>query len=362
MIPLIDLSLDKSQVAELEKAFLRVLDSGQYILGKRLEDFEKLWAKFIQAREAIGVANGTDALRLSLAAMGIGPGDKVLTVSLTSPFTAIAIVQAGAEPIFCDIDEATLTIDLLDAERRIDKNVAAIVPVHIFGNPCQMDNVVNFAQKFKLKIVEDACQAHGASFKNKKVGTWGDAGAFSFYPTKNLGAIGDAGIIVTNSSLLAKKIRQLRHGGQTRRFWHKYQGINSRMDEVQAAILTSKLKFLAQNNKKRAILAKNYYKRLKELPLKFQMSFDGGTSVYHLFVLRSKKRDNLKDFLLRKKIGCDIYYPYPVHRQPAFRRYTVAQLKVTEKVCREILAIPIDPKLTISDQNYVIGNIIKFFN
>lgn len=361
MIPLIDLSIPKSTQSKIGREISSVIKSKSFILGKRLETFESKFAKYLGCKYAIGVATGTDALRISLRALGIGNGDKVLTVSFTSPFTAIAILEEGAIPVFCDIDELTYTIDLKDAEKKITNNVKAIMPVHIYGNPARMDEVAKFAKKYKLKIVEDACQAHGASFGGKKVGTLGDVGAFSFYPTKNLGAFGDGGMVVTNNKKLAQKIYLLRHGGQSKRFWHKENGINSRLDELQAAILNIKLIDLEKNNLKRAKLATRYKQKLSDLPITFQGITEGAQSAYHLFTLRTKKRDKLLKYISAGNIGCDVYYPYPIHLQPLFRKSNAIDLPVTQLLDSELLAIPISPTLSFKQQDQVIKRIRNFF-
>ena len=361
MIPLIDLSQDKKTSASIKKILSYVYDSNSYILGKQLESFEKEFANYLGARFAIGVASGTDAIRLSLRALGIGYGDKVLTVSFTSPFTVIAIIEEGAIPVFCDVDEKTWTLDVSDALEKIDKRTRAIIPVHIYGNPCNMRDILRFARKYKLKVIEDACQAHGAEFSGKKIGNFGDASAFSFYPTKNLGAIGDGGIVVTNSLPIAKKIRLLRHGGQTRRFWHKYAGVNSRLDEIQAAVLSIKLKNLDKYNLQRLRLAERYKKALYKLPIKFQETPNAGKSVNHLFVARTKRREALKKFLSSQNIASDVYYPFPVHVQPAFKKYAKEKLKITEKLSRELLAFPLYPNLSYKDQDKVIEEVKNFF-
>src|SRR3989344_4187496 len=223
MIPLIDLTIDVETEKTIKREIIKVVESKSYILGKRVEIFEKKFAKFIGTKYAIGVGNGTDALRLCLRALNVGKGDKVLTVALTSPFTVLAILEEGAIPVFCDV-----------AEKKIDRKTKAILPVHLFGNPCVMNAVIKLAEKYKLKVIEDAFQAHGASYKNNMIGSFGDCAAFSFYPTKNLGAMGDGGILVTSNKKIAEMAKILRHGGQTKRFWHKYRGINSRLDEIQA--------------------------------------------------------------------------------------------------------------------------------
>lgn len=361
MIPLVDLKLSKSLAGQIKKAVLGVVDSQTYILGPQVASFEKKFAVYIGTRYGVGVASGTDALRLTLRALKIGQGDRVLTVALTSPFTTLAILEEGAIPIFCDVDEATWTIDVKDAERKIDNKTRAIVPVHLFGNPSDLKSILNFAKIYKLKVIEDACQAHGAKYNAGMIGSFGDAAAFSFYPTKNLGAMGDAGMIVTNNRTIAGMVKTLRHGGQTKRFWHKLAGINSRLDEVQAAILAVKLRHLDWENLKRKRLAARYRKFLNDLPLKFQESFPGAQSVYHILAIRTKKRDQLKKYLLANGVFSDVYYPYPVHQQNAFKNYATSKLPVTEKLMREILGLPLSPNLTVKNQDRVIFLVKKFF-
>ena len=336
------------------------MESKNYILGARLESFEKKFAHYLGAKYAIGVGNGTDALRLALRASGIGKGDHVLTVSLTSPFTAIAIVEEGARPIFCDIDTKTMTMDFENLSSRLTKNTKAIIPVHIYGNPVNINQLKTFAKRHNLTIIEDSCQAIGATFKGKKIGTFGKAAAFSFYPTKNLGGIGDGGILVTNDRNIAKMAKLLRHGGQTKRFWHVHKGFNSRLDEIQAAILEIKLKAVDENNKKRAVIAKRYIEELSEFPLEFQEIFPYAKSAYHLFIIRTKNRSGLRKFLYKHSVLSDIHYPSPVHMQPAFSKY-YCKLPNTERAVKEILAIPIYPNLTMTEQNMVIAAIKNYF-
>lgn len=360
-IKLINLSLGGDLRSKILKSVTRVIDSKNYVLGSNLESFEKNFAKFCQMKYAIGVGNGTDALRLCLRALGIGKGDKVLTVAFTSPFTALAILEEGAIPVFCDIDDETLTIDVEDTRRKIDKDVKAIICVHIYGNPCDMDKIQKFAKKHNLKKIEDACQAHGAYYKGKHVGNFSDAAAFSFYPTKNLGAMGDGGMVVTNNTALGQKIKLLRHGGQVKRFWHQYLGINSRLDEIQAAVLNIKLKNLEGENKRRRANAQFYRNRLADLPIKFQKLQENSLSSYHIFTVRTKLRDKLKKYLSSRGIESDIYYPHPVHLQPLFAKYRT-KLPVTEKVCREILAIPVHTNLSTRDKNLIVESIRSFFS
>lgn len=361
MIPLADLSEDKVNLLKIKKGIADVIDSNSFILGKRLESLENKFSKFIGTKYAVGVGNGTDAIRIALRALGVGRGDKVLTVSFTSPFTSIAILEEGATPVYCDVDMDSWTMDPASLNNNMDKKVKAIVPVHIYGNPCDMENISKFALKNKLYVIEDACQAHGAAINNKKAGSWGDAGAFSFYPTKNLGAFGDAGMVVTNSGKLAKLMRSLRHGGQTKRFWHKLRGFNSRLDEIQSAILEAKLESLDKKNNKRKFLAERYQKFLSDLPVKFQKVNNGHRSAWHLLVIRLKNRNKLKSFLAKKGVTTDIYYPYPVHLQPLFKKFRNFQLNNTELLCRELLALPLYPNLSIENQNKIIAGVREFF-
>jgi len=361
MIPVIDVSVDSELLEEIKKNVSRVIDSKAYILGNELEKFENKFAVINRTKYAIGVGNGTDALRLILRGLKIGQGDKVLTTSLTSPFTAIAIIEEGAIPVFCDVDENTWTINPVDIVKNIDKKVKAIMPVHIYGNPAHMSQINKIARSYKLKVIEDACQAHLAQINNIPVGNWSDAAAFSFYPTKNLGAMGDAGAVVTNNTQLAKQIRILRHGGQTKKFWHKYKGFNSRLDEIQAAILSTKLKRLKRHNDKRAQIATAYRYELADLPIFFQSTVPGSISANHLFIIRTKHRNKLQDYLLRNGIVTGIYYPYPVHFQPAFKKYQTAPLPVTEQMTKELLALPLYPNLSIQNQGKVIKAVKSFF-
>ncbi|MEK7581046.1 MAG: DegT/DnrJ/EryC1/StrS family aminotransferase [Patescibacteria group bacterium] len=360
MIPLINIKSNKKTLKKIKVAVNYVIDSDSYILGEKLRSFEEKFAKYVGTKYAVGVGNGTDALRIALRALGIGDNDSVLTVAFTSPFTAVAISEEGATPVFCDINEKTLTIDVKDAQTKIKKNTRAIIPVHIYGNPADMDEIKVFAKKNKLFVIEDACQAIGAIYGKRKVGSLGHAGAFSFYPTKNLGAMGDGGMMVTNNKSVAGMARSLRHGGQTRRFWHKFSGVNSRLDEIQAAILEVKLKEIDYSNRKRAIASARYKKELSSLPIRFQESMPGSKSANHLFVITTKKRDGLKKYLESKGINSDVYYPYPVHMQPAFSKNR-GDLPITERLCREVLALPLFPDMKKSDQYIVIQEIKNFF-
>ena len=236
------------------------------------------------------------------------------------------------------------------------------MPVHLFGNPCNMKAILEFAKSYKLKVIEDACQVHGAKIGGKMAGSFGDAATFSFHPTKNLGAMGDAGIAVTNNIEVSQLLKILRQGGQTKRFWHTYLGLNSRLDEIQAAILRTKLKYLARQTQRRVMLADRYIKSLSDLPVGFQKSFNDSQSSYHPFVIRTEKRDRLKNYLRENGVETGIYYPHPIHIQPAFRKYRQGKLKVTEFLTKKLLAILLYPTLLQKQQNVVINKIRSFFS
>lgn len=361
MIPTTDISQDEKTLKEIELAINRVMKSNTFILGDELKTFEHKFAQFLNSKYVCGVANGTDALLLSIKALGIRPGDKVLTVSFTSPFTVIAILESGAIPVFCDIDPETLTIDAEYAANKIDRKVKGIIPVHIYGNPCDMGKILDLAKRAKIKVIEDACQAHGASIDNKLVGTFGDAAAFSFYPTKNLGGVGDGGAVATSSKEVFEAVQILRHGGQSKRFWHTLVSGHSRLDELQAAVLQVKLKKLSRENEKRGKIAQRYREELSNLPVKFQKTMVKGKHANHLFVIITKERDNLKKYLKSRGISCDIHYPYPTYTQPAFRQFKQERLTVTEDIQTKILSLPIYPHLSTKDQGKIIFEINNFY-
>jgi dTDP-4-amino-4,6-dideoxygalactose transaminase len=344
---------------ELTAAWTRVLESGWYILGAEVAQFEQAFVKYSETTDAIGTANGTDAITLALLALEIGPGDEVICPSHTATFTALAISATGATPIFADIDEATYTIDPADIERKMTNKTKAIIPVHLYGHSADMDPILALAKKHGLHVIEDACQAHGARYKGKRVGSLGTFGCFSFYPTKNLGALGDGGAVTTNDSLLAEKIRQLRNGGQKTRYEHVLLGRNSRLDELQAALLSVKLNHLNTWNQARRRIAARYQAGLAGLPIRLPQEANWAESVYHLYVVRLPGRDRLMAALQKVEIQTQIHYPIPAHHQPAYRSPEVS-LPMTEKVVAEIVSLPIYPELTISQQDRIIEAIKDF--
>lgn len=344
---------------ETDEAVERVLSSGWFILGKELESFEKEFANYCGKKYGVGVGNGTQALELALKSFGIGNGDEVITIPNTSPFTVLGIIESGAKPVFVDVGEDYL-IDVKKIEKAINEKTKAIIPVHLYGQACDMALIIEIAEKHNLIVIEDCCQAHGAEYNGKKVPV-SDIGAFSFYPSKNLGAFGDAGIIVTNNEKINEKIRALRNGGQKIRDYVEFVGINSRLDEMQAAVLRVKLKYLDKWNEKRREIAKRYNEELKnfaEQPIENK----NRKHVYHLYVVRNEKRDELKRYLAEMGIETGVHYSIPLHLEKAFSYlgYKEGDFPKTEKYAREILSLPMYPELTEEEIEKVIKTIREF--
>lgn len=347
---------------EIDKALMKAFESGWYILGKEVEEFEKEFSKYIGSKYCIGVANGLEAVQISLMALGIGKGDEVITVSNTAVATALAISAIGAKPVFIEVDEYYL-MDVFKIEEKITPRTKAIIPVHLFGQMVNMTQLKRVAKKYKLKIVEDACQAHGAMQKDKKAGGIGDLSAFSFYPTKNLGALGDGGAITTNSKALYKKCKMLRNYGQKNRYHHEIRGINSRLDEVQAAILQVKLKHLDSFVNRRNNIAKIYDKNLRNVKqIKLPKVMKGNYHSFHLYVIEVENRNNLLSFLLEKGIQTLIHYPIPVHKQKCYSEYNCLLLPKTESLSKCILSLPINPFITEREARFITDTIKSFYN
>ena len=347
-IQFVDLRLEYQEIKEeINQAIHRVLESGWFVLGEELKKFEKEFASYLRVKHVIGVNSGSDALYLAVKALGIGKGDEVITVSHTFISTVDAIIRNGAKPVFVDIDPETYIIDVNQIENVITKRTKAIIPVHIYGHPADMDPIMEIAEKHGLYIIEDACQAHGAEYKGRKVGSMGDIGCFSFYPTKNLGAYGDAGAIVTNDDELAEKLKILRNYGSSKKYYHDFIGVNSRLDEIQAAVLRIKLRHLDEWNKKRRKIAKMYNKFLEDSRVITPIEKKWAKHVYHLYVIRHKDRDKLQQYLSENGIKTQIHYPVPVHLQKAYLDLGIrAKLSVTERIRKEILSLPMFPHLT----------------
>ena len=335
---------------ELDAAVARVLGSGWFILGPELEAFERELAAALGARDAVAVGNGTDALFLSLRALGVGPGDDVVTSPVSAAFTALAVLQAGARPVFVDVDPATLNLDPTKAEAALTPRTKALLPVHLYGHPADMDPIVALARDRGLAVVEDACQAHGALYRGRPVGTLAGErglGALSFYPTKNLGALGDGGAILVNEPDLAARLRQLRNGGQSGKYRHELPGVNSRLDEVQAAILRVGLRHLPQWTERRRALAELYVAGLDGSGVETLREQPYARAVHHLLVVRHPRRDALARALGERGVGTLVHYPTPLHLQPVFASLggQPGDLPVAERATREVLSLPLYPEL-----------------
>ena len=347
-IPPIDLAGQYQRLQpEIETAVKRVLERGWYILGEEVQAFEAEFAAFIGVSYGVGVASGTAALTLALQAVGVTPGDEVITVSHTAVATVAAIEQAGAYPVFVDIDPATFTMNPKHLEAAISARTQAIVPVHLYGHPADMEPILAIARQHALAVVEDCAQAHGACYQGQMVGAFGDAAAFSFYPTKNLGAAGDGGLVATNRADVADKVRQLRQYGWGERYISQVRGYNSRLDELQAAILRVKLGYLATWNEQRRRWAAAYTRLLAHSDLKTPEAVGDVSHVYHLYVARSQQRDQLLAHLRQQGIMAQIHYPVPVHLQPAYADlgYRPGSLPETERAAQTVLSLPLYPEL-----------------
>jgi len=356
------------QRAAINAAIARVLDSGQYILGREAETFENRFAALIGVAHAIGCGSGTDALELAVRASGIGAGDLVFTVSHTAVATVAAIERAGATPVLIDIEKDGFNMDPEELERALKApppgRPAAVMPVHLYGEPAALDEIAGLARQHGLRLIEDCAQSHGATHRGRVTGSIGDFGCFSFYPTKNLGALGDAGALVTNDRELAVAAREIREYGWRDRYISAVPGINTRLDPVQAAILNIKLDVLAEDNERRQAIAARYDSGLAGLPLKLPQRRNAATHVYHQYVVRTANRDGLREHLRQAGIGTGIHYPLPVHLHPAYRGRIAAGpsgLCASRNVAREILSLPVYPQLVDEAVDRVIAEVRRFF-
>lgn len=352
--------------ADIDEAIRRVLAGGRYILAEETLAFEKEFAGYIGVRHVVAVGSGTEAIHLALRACDIGPGDEVITVSHTAVATVAAIEMCGAVPVLVEIDPVSYTMDPGSAEQAVTDRTKAILPVHLYGQPAHLVPIIECARKHKLHVIEDCAQAHGALYRGKRTGAWGDAGAFSFYPTKNLGCLGDGGAITTQSAELCEKLRALRqYGWDDRRISH-LAGFNSRLDELQAAVLRVKLPHLDENNQRLRDLASTYAGQLRTSPLTLPAEIPGTEPVYHQYAVTCAERstrDRLRKFLLNHEIQTAVHYPLPVHRQPAYRdRYGKSpSLPVTERVSETMVSLPMFPEFTAEEVHRVGAVVRKFF-
>ncbi|MCJ7778202.1 MAG: DegT/DnrJ/EryC1/StrS family aminotransferase [Sedimentisphaerales bacterium] len=348
-----------SHKAEIDAVISRVLDKGWYILGEEVKAFEEEFAEYIGVSYGIGVGSGTEAIHLALKCLSIRQGDEVITVSHTAVATVAAIELTGAKAVFVDIEPNYYTLDATKLKAAITSKTKAIVVVHLYGQPADLEQIMKVARKHNLPIVEDCAQAHGARYKGRRVGSYGELACFSFYPTKNLGALGDGGMVVTNDAQLAQKARLLREYGWAQRYVSNFAGWNTRLDEVQAAVLRVKLKYLDEDNAKRAKLAGLYDEQLRDTDLILPKQRKNAEHIYHLYVVRSNKRNELLVFLKERGVGVSVHYPVPVHLQPAYDRGQ-NNLSETERVAKDILSLPMYPELTRAEIALVAGAIKEF--
>ncbi len=367
-IPLLDIKLqNQSLKKELHRAATETIDSGSYILGKATQKFEKDFGAFIRAPYTVGVGSGTDALVFGLLAAGVRPGDEVIVPSFTFMSSALAILHIGAVPVFCDVEYQYYTLDPEALKRALSKKTKAVMVVHLFGQTANMDEITKICKKAKIKIVEDACQAHGATWRGKKAGILGDSATFSFYPTKNLGGLGDGGILTTQHKHVYEKVLQHRNLGRSSMAVTSYDeiGWTSRLDSLQAALLSVKLKKLNAWNAARQKIAGVYNRELKGLGLGLPEERPQGKHVYHLYVIRvpGGKRNALKNYLSDKGIRTGIYYEKGIHEQPLLKKYRHRKttLAITEKLSSEVLALPVYPGLSARDQKHICSSIQTFF-
>ncbi len=362
-VPLVDLAAQYDAIAnEIDDATSRVLRGTDYILGRDVGLLEEEFAALCRAEYAVGVDSGTSALELALRAYGVGPGDEVITAANTFVATVFAISYTGATPILVDVDPQTYTIDISKLERAITDRTKAIMPVHLYGQPADMDPILEIAQRRGLVVIEDACQAHGAKYKGKRVGSLGHAAAFSFYPAKNLGAYGDGGMVVTSDAQVAESLQMLRNYGQREKYCHVVRGYNHRLDTLQAAILRVKLKYLDVWNAARRQHADQYNRLLAGSAAVTPLEPDYAESVWHLYVIRVANRSGLSTYLADRGIATGIHYPIPIHLQPVYRDlgYKTGDFPITECYAEQILSLPMYPELTSTSIEYVAGAIRGF--
>ncbi len=361
-VDFIDLKKQYSEIKdEIDQAVQKVLNNASFILGQEVADFEKNFSDYCNTKHCIGTSSGFDSLYLSMKALGIGLGDEVITTTYSFIATALSISRCGANPVFVDCNESDFNINVDNIESAITKKTKAIIPVHLYGQSADMDPILELAKKYNLYIIEDACQAHGAEYKGKKAGSIGKVGCFSFYPSKNLGAYGDAGAITTNDSALAEKIRILRDCSQNKKYNSALKGDNCRLDSIQAAVLDVKLKYIDKWNEQRRKNADIYSKLLQGSNIITPFEKDNVKHVYHLYTIKSSMRDNLKKKLESRGISTRIYYSIPIHLQKTYKdsKYKRGTLKIAEKCSSSVLSLPIFPELKKNEIEFIAENIKK---
>ena len=363
MISLVDLTAQYHSIKkEIDAAVLSTLESGHFILGPQVVKFEESVATYLGVKHAIGLASGTDALVIALRALNIGEGDEVIIPAYTFFATAGTVMSVGAKPVIVDVDPQSYQIDVSKIEAAITSKTKAIIPVHLYGHPAEMNPILEIARKRGLKVIEDNAQGYGAEYLGRKTGTMGEVGCLSFFPTKNLGAYGDGGMVVTNDDALAEHMRMLRAHGWKKKYYSEMVGYNSRLDAMQAAILQVKFPHLDEWNEKRRELSKRYNEHLAPLGIVIPIEREWAKHVYHLYIIRSAKREALQTFLKEKGIASEVYYPLPPHLSVPCRKYGYKEgdFPHAEKAAKETLALPLYPELTLEQQDQVIAAVKEF--
>ena len=364
MIPFLDLKADYFVIKdEINAAITRQLESGIYILGETVDEFENLYSEYVGSKFCIGVGNGLDALTLSLTALGIGPGDEVIVPANTYIATWLAVTAVGANPVPVEPDLVTYCLDPLQIEKSISRRTRAIIPVHLYGHPVKIDEISEICKKYELKIIFDAAQSHGALYKDQQIGKFGNAVAWSFYPGKNLGAYGDAGAITTNDRDLADRLKKIRNYGSSKKYYNDYKGVNSRLDPIQACVLIVKLKYLAKYNQTRSKIASKYNDAFRALPLICPTESGEVLHCWHQYVIRTPLREALIRHLNGHGIQTLIHYPVPPYLQQAYRELGIngSDFPLSTKLADEVLSLPIDPRLEDAQVDEVIAKVQGFF-
>lgn len=355
-IPLSKIEID----TKVKKAAISALDSGNFILGKNVIEFEEKFANFCNTKYAACVGSGTAALFLTLKSLGVKKGDEIIIPSQSFIATATPILMVGAHPKFVDIDRKNYTIDSEKIIEKISKKTRGIIPVHLYGHPAKMEKILKIAKEHSLFVIEDAAQAHGAKFKNKMIGSLGDASCFSFYPSKNLTVCGDGGMVLSNNSEIIKNVKILRNHGRSDKYYHHILGFNLRFNEIQAAIGKVMLSKLRNGNSLRKKIANYYSQNLTDKVIK-PIEETWASHVYHMYTIRTKKRNELQSFLKKKGIATGIHYPIPIHKQPVFSQYNKEKLPYTEEISKTTLSLPMFPSLKKNQINYIVNTVNKFF-
>jgi dTDP-3-amino-3,4,6-trideoxy-alpha-D-glucose transaminase len=363
-VPFIDLVIQYRSIStKIDQAIADVLSQCNFILGKQVEAFEHSFADFVHVQHAIGVGSGLDALRLALVALNIGFGDEVIIPANTYIATALAVTSVGARPVLVDCDPCTYSIDVNKIERAITPQTRAIIPVHLTGQAADMDPILDLAASYQLRVVEDSAQAHGTLYRGRPCGSMGDTGCFSFYPGKNLGAFGDGGLVTTNDALLAGRMRRLRNYGQQQKYDHTEKGFNTRLDTIQAAILSVKLGYLNEWNMARSAHAETYRSRLQgQRSICLQKISPYSNHIWHIFMIETEQRDELQQYLLNHGIQTGIHYPKPIHLQRAYvdLGYSVGDFPESERLASRILSLPMFPELTDEQIHFVCDSVVSF--